>query len=109
MQAGGEGGVVSLGHCIAGVAHATADEQVKAVTAAIRSLAAVLGPEATFTASFSGSGPSPAKVRGREYEPLDRPPGWLSGQSLKGLWVFPGCSFSVTRSSPFISCSGWYT
>lgn len=29
-------------------------------------------------------------------------------QSLKGLWAPPGCSFSTARSSPFISCSGWY-
>lgn len=36
-------------------------------------------------------------------------PGQLVAQSLKGLWVTPGCSLSAARSSPFISCSGWYT
>lgn len=30
-------------------------------------------------------------------------------QSLKGLQVSSVCSFSAASSSPFISCSGWYT
>lgn len=67
-----------------------------------------LGTWVETTQMVSGLGISPAEARAHGNEPPEQVmTGSWRLQSLKGLQVSPGCSFSAARSSPFISCSGW--
>lgn len=67
-----------------------------------------LGTGAESTQTTSGLEASLAETRpcGNELSEQAMVDGWRR-QSLKGLWASPCCSFSMARSSPFISCSGW--
>ena len=69
-----------------------------------------LGTWVETTQMVRGLGTYPAEARAHGNEPpVQVVTGSWRLQSLKGLQVSPAGSFSAAGSSPFISCSGWYT